>query len=279
MDVLDPLLDPWRIGHRSPGDRRGDPARGVLRGTVVWIASYRLSYPRSRWPTACCPDSFVAALAGVPLLVGAGAGVALAASLVALAGRDERVGADTATAVVVSGMFGLGGLLALSPDAPARLEELLFGDPLGVSDGDLAASAVLAVLGGAALFGLHRPLTAVAFDAAGAAAAGVAPARVRLALLLLLAAALAVAVQGLGSLLVLAVLGGARGGGPAPRAQSTGGHAGRERWWPRAPAWPGIYASHHLGTATGASVALALCAAAALGSLRPPWARRRHATV
>jgi len=278
MELLDLLLDPWRSGI----DRRAI-AEVILLGAFCgalsfWIASYRLSYPAESLAHGLLPGLVVAALAGVPLLVGAGAGVALAAGLVALAGRDERVGADTATAVVVSGMFGLGGLLALSPDAPARLEELLFGDPLGVSDGDLAASAVLAVLGGAALFGLHRPLTAVAFDAAGAAAAGVAPARVRLALLLLLAAALAVAVQGLGSLLVLAVL-------VAP-AVAVRRHARSPRAAMLAGALvatgagvAGIYASHHLGTATGASVALALCAAAALGSLRPPWARRRHAAA
>jgi ABC-type Mn2+/Zn2+ transport system permease subunit len=180
--------------------------------------------------------------------------------------------------VVVSGMFGLGGLLALSPDAPARLEELLFGDPLGVTDADLIAAAALAVLGGAALLTLHRPLSAVAFDAAGAAAAGVAPARVRLALLFLLATALAVAVQGLGSLLVLAVL-------VAP-AVAVRRHAHTPRTAMLAGATVaagaglvGLYASHHVGSAAGASVALALCAAAALGSLRRPPARARPATA
>lgn len=278
MELADLLLDPWRSGI----DRRAI-AEVVLLGTFCgglsfWIASYRLSYPAESLAHGLLPGLVLAALAGVPLLVGAGAGVALAAGLVALAGRDERVGSDTATAVVVSGMFGLGGLLALSPDAPARLEELLFGDPLGVSDGDLAAAAALAVLGGAALVALHRPLTAVAFDPAGAAAAGVAPARVRLALLLLLAAALAVAVQGLGSLLVLAVLVApavaVRRHARSPRAAMLAG-AGVAT----GAGVAGIYASHHLGTAAGASVALALCAAAALGSLRRPSARPRHAAA
>jgi ABC-type Mn2+/Zn2+ transport system permease subunit len=220
----------------------------------------------------------LAALAGVPLVLGAGAGVALAAALVAVAGRDERIGSDTATAVVVSGMFGLGGLLALSPDAPARLEELLFGDPLGVSDSDLIASAVLAALGGAVLFALHRPLTAVAFDPSGAASAGLAPARVRMALLFVLAAALAVAVQGLGSLLVLAVL-------VAPavavrgRARSPGAAMVAGAVVAAAAGVAGIYASHHLGTAAGASVALALCLAAVLGSVRRPSAPARRATA
>ncbi|MEA2402661.1 MAG: hypothetical protein QOK00_3064 [Thermoleophilaceae bacterium] len=278
MDALDVILDPWRSGI----DRRAIAEVVLLGGFCgalsFWVGSYRLSYPAESLAHGLLPGLVLAALAGVPLVLGAGAGVALAAALVAVAGRDERIGSDTATAVVVSGMFGLGGLLALSPDAPARLEELLFGDPLGVSDSDLIASAVLAALGGAVLFALHRPLTAVAFDPSGAASAGLAPARVRMALLFVLAAALAVAVQGLGSLLVLAVL-------VAPavavrgRARSPGAAMVAGAVVAAAAGVAGIYASHHLGTAAGASVALALCLAAVLGSVRRPSAPARRATA
>ena len=278
MDALDLILDPWRSGI----DRRAIAEVVLLGGFCgalsFWVGSYRLSYPAESLAHGLLPGLVLAALAGVPLLLGAGAGVALAAGLVAVAGRDERIGSDTATAVVVSGMFGLGGLLALSPDAPARLEELLFGDPLGVSDSDLAASAALAALGGATLFALHRPLTAVAFDPSGAASAGLAPARVRMALLFVLAAALAVAVQGLGSLLVLAVLVApavaVRGRTRSPSAAMLAGAVVAA-----AAGVAGIYASHHLGTAAGASVALALCFAAVLGSVRRPLAPARRATA
>ena len=137
---------------------------GFCGALSFWIVSYRLSYAAESLAHGLLPGLVLAALAGAPLLLGAGAGVSAAAALVALAGRDERIGADTATAVVVTGAFGLGGLLALSPDAPARLEELLFGDPLGVGDSDLVAAMALALVGGAALLALHRPLCAVAFD-------------------------------------------------------------------------------------------------------------------
>ncbi len=123
------------------------------------------------------------------------------------------------------------------------------------------------------LCALHRPLTAVAFDAG---AAGLPSARVRLALLLLLAAAVAVAVQGLGSLLVLAVLVApavaVRGRARSPLAAMVGGAAVAA-----VAGLAGLYASHHLGSAAGASVALALCAAAALGSVRRPRAAARPA--
>ena len=274
MELIDFIADPWRSGIERRAIAEVVLLGGICGALSFWVSSYRLSYAAESLGHGLLPGLVLAALAGVPLLLGAGAGVAVATALVALAGRDERIGADTATAVVVSGMFGLGGLLALSPDAPARLEELLFGDPLGVTDADLVAAALLAVLGGALLVALHRPLTAVAFDPDGAAAAGVRPAWVRLGLLFLLAAALAVAVQGLGSLLVLAVLVApavaVRGRARSPRAAMLAGGAVAVL-----AGLVGLYASHHLGSAAGASVALALCAAA-LGSFRRPSAAARR---
>ncbi len=231
-----------------------------------WVRSFRLAYPAESLAHGLLPGLVVAALAGAPLLAGAAGGVALAAGAVALASRDRRIDADTATAVVVSGAFGLGVLLALRPDTPARLGELLFGDPLGVSDGDLLAAATLAAVGGVALAVLHRPLTAVAFDAGGAAGLGLRAGPVRLALLLVLAAAVAVAVQGLGSLLVLAIL-----VAPAMAVGDRVRSPGRAMCAGAAVAVGagvvGLYSSYHLGGAAGASVALALCAAAGGGAL------------
>lgn len=267
MGLLELFTDPWSSGI----DRRALfelALLGCLCGPLsFWVKSYRLAYPSESLAHGLLPGLVLAALAGVPLLLGAGAGVAVAAVALAVAGRDEKIGSDTATAVVISGAFGLGVLLALRPEAPARLEELLFGDPLGVDDADLAAAGGLLLLGGAGLAVLHRPLAAVAFDPDSAGATGLAPGPVRVALLLVLAAAVAVAVQGLGSLLVLAAL-----VAPAVAVGDRVATPGRAMAAGAAVAVGagvlGIYSSFHLGGAAGASVALALCAAAALGALR-----------
>jgi ABC-type Mn2+/Zn2+ transport system permease subunit len=268
VEPFDFLLDPLRSGI----DRRAVlelSLLGAFGGALgFWVVTERLAYAAESLSHGMLPGLVLAALAGASLLLGAAVGALVAAAVIALAARDERIGPDTATAVAVTGLVGLGALLALEPDAPQRLDELLFGDPLGVSDGDLAAAAALLVVGGAALVALHRPLCAVAFDPSGAAAAGVRPALVRLALLALLAAAIAVAARGLGALLVLAVL-------VAPPV-AVGRHA-------RTPARAmlvggavavvagvvGIEVSFHAGTAAGASVALGLCLAAAVGAALP----------
>ena len=186
--------------------------------------------------------------------------------------RDRRVGPETATAVAVTGMLGLGVLMALVPSTPQRLAELLFGDPLAASDGDVAAAAALALLGGGALVALHRPLAATAFDPAGAPALGVRTNTVRVALAVLLAAAVCIAVQGLGNLLALAAviappLAVRRHTHSAAGAAAAGAAVGA------AAGVAGIYASYELDLAAGAAVALALTAAAAIGALIP--SRRR----
>jgi ABC-type Mn2+/Zn2+ transport system permease subunit len=231
-----------------------------------WVVSERLTYGAESLSHGLLPGLVLAELAGVSVLVGAAGGALVAAALIALSIRDARIGPDAGTAVAVTGLVGLGALLALAPDAPPRLEELLFGDPLGVSDGDLVAGALLLLAGGTALAALHRPLTAHSFDSAGAAALGLCPTFLRFALLGLLATAVAVAVQGLGALLVLAALVAppvavrrhVHRPGAAVLAGATVAALG---------GLAGIELSALAGTAAGASVALVLCGAAALGSL------------
>jgi ABC-type Mn2+/Zn2+ transport system permease subunit len=278
MEVVDFVIDPLRSGI----DRRALLELAMV-GSICgalgfWIVTERLSYSAESLSHGLLPGLVLAALAGAPLLLGGAAGALVAAALIAFAARDARIGPDTGTAIAVTGLVGLGALLALEPDTPQRLQELLFGDPLGVTDGDLVAGAALLLVGGAALAVLHRPLTAIAFDPEGAAAAGMRPGLTRLALLVLLAAAVAVAVQGLGALLVLAVLIGppvaVRRHTSTPAAAMLAGAAVAV-----AAAIVAIEVSFHAHSAAGASVALALCAAAALGAALRPWPRaaRAHA--
>ena len=186
------------------------------------------------------------------------------------------VSRDVAVAVVVTTMFGLGVLLALSPASPPGIESLLFGDILGPTDADLLAAAALAALVTAALWLLHGRLLATGFDRTSARALGLGPAAVDAALLLLLSAAIVVAVQGLGNLLVVAVF-----VGPAAAARRL-----TDRILPMfaiatalalLAGLAGLYLSYYAGTAAGASIALAIVAAYLLAVLLGPLAKRPRA--
>jgi ABC-type Mn2+/Zn2+ transport system permease subunit len=204
--VLDALADPFSqaLMQRALLEVLLLAAVGGTLG--CWVVLGGLSYGAESLAHGMFPGLVLAALAGVPLLLGGAAGILVAALAVALAARVERIGRDDAIAVAVTTLFGLGALLALSPDTPVGIQGLLFGDVLGTSQEDLlAGGALVAVVLLALRFGHHR-LLAVGFDRTGARALGVAPVAVDALLLTLLALAVLVAVQGLGNLLVVAVL-------------------------------------------------------------------------
>jgi ABC-type Mn2+/Zn2+ transport system permease subunit len=240
----------------------------------VWLLHLRHAYAAESLAHAMLPGLVLASLAGAPLLLGAGGGVLAAAALIALAARDTRVGPEVAVGVTVTTAFGLGAVLALSPDVPARLGELLFGDLLGASTGDLVAAAGLAALVAVALALGHRSLCAAVFDPVAAPSLGVRPQRVELALLALLAVATVAAVQGLGNLLVFALL-----VAPASAGMRLGRSVRAQLWLAAALGAAagalGLVVSAELDIAAGASVALAAVALyAAAAVLRPVAAVR-----
>jgi ABC-type Mn2+/Zn2+ transport system permease subunit len=237
----------------------------------VWLLHLRHTYAAESLAHAMLPGLVLASLAGAPLLLGAGGGVLVAAALIALAARDTRVGSEIAVGVTVTTAFGLGAVLALSPDVPARLGELLFGDLLGESTGDLVAAGALALVVAVALALGHRSLCATTFDPAAAPSLGVAPGRVELALLALLAVATVAAVQGLGNLLVFALL-----VAPASAAMRLGRSVLSQLWLAAAlgagAGALGLVVSAELDVAAGASVALAAVALYVVAALVRPSA-------
>jgi len=238
----------------------------------VWVLLYRDAYAAESISHGMLPGLVLAALAGAPLLLGAAGGVLVAAALIAFAARDTRVGPEIAVGVVVTTAFGLGAVLALAPDVPTRLGELLFGDLLGTSTSDLVAACVLAGGVGLALCAGHRPLAAAVFDPLAAPSLGVRPGRVELALLVLLALAVVAAVQGLGNLLVFALL-----VAPAAAAMRVARSVRSQVWLAAALGCAagvlGLVASAELDVAAGGSVALAAVALYVLAAITRPQRR------
>jgi len=256
---------------------------GLAGGALgCWVVFYGFSYAAESLAHSIFPGLVLAAIAGAPLLLGAAPAVVLAAAAIALIARIAGVGRDAAVAVVVTTMFGLGALLALAPSSPPGVESLLFGDVFGVTDGDLIAAAVLALLVAVTLRLLHGRLLIAGFDRGTARSLGVSPAFADAALLILLGAGIVVAVQGLGNLLVVAVF-----VGPAASARQLS-----ERMLPMMllaaglaalAGIAGLYLSYYAGTAGGASVALAIVAiylvSLLIGQLRGSSLPRVGATI
>jgi ABC-type Mn2+/Zn2+ transport system permease subunit len=252
--MLHDLLHPWA----DPTMQRAlaeVALLGISGGALgCWVVFYGLSYSAESLAHSLFPGLVVAALVGVPLLLGGAAGIVVAALAIAAAARTPEIGRDTAVAVVVTTLFGLGVVLALSPSSPPGIQALLFGDILGVSDSDLLLAGGLAVVVLVALRLLHGQLLVVGFDRSSAGAFGGRPLLVDTALLILLALTILVAVQGLGNLLVVALL-----VGPAATARLLA-----RRIVPMMAVASGLallagvgglYLSYYASTAAGASIA------------------------
>lgn len=274
-EIADFVLEPWRSGITS---------RALAETTLIalaagplgcWVVLYGLSYSAESLSHALFPGLVIASLAGMPLEAGALLGVAVAAPAIVLAGRLHGIGADAGVAVAVTSLLGLGALLALSPETPRGVRDLLFGDVLGVSGAELIGAAALAAGVLAALRVAHGRLLLVGFDRSSARAFGSSPSAADLVLLALVGVFTVIAVQALGSLLILALL-----VGPAASARLLAHRLGPMMVLAAAIAVlagiGGLYLSYHAGTAGGASIAAAvvachlLVAAAAGASRRAP---------
>jgi ABC-type Mn2+/Zn2+ transport system permease subunit len=265
-DVWHWIADPWSgdIMRRALAEI---VLLGIAGGAIgCWVVLNELSYGAESLPHAMFPGLVLAALTSIPLLVGGGLGLLAAAVAIALAARTPLIGRDSAIAVVVTALFGLGVLLALSPASPRSVQSLLFGDILAVTPRDLVAAAALTALVALALRLLHTRLTVTSFDRTTASSLGVRSDRADLALLILLAASVLIAVQALGNLLVVALL----------IAPAAGARLLARRLLPMmaiavglaiAGGIAGLYVSYHARTAAGASIALALVGTYLLAAL------------
>lgn len=231
---------------------------GLAAGALgCWVVLGDLAYGAESLAHGLLPGLVGAALLGLPLVAGGATGIVAAALGVAVAARTPAVGRDAAIAVVVTAFLGLGALLALSPASPPRVQELLFGDVLGVTGTDLVVAGVLAAVVLGVLRLAHGRLLVAGFDRPSAPALGASPALADATVLVLLALTVLVAVQSLGNLLVVAVL-----VAPAAAARRHARRFGPMMALAAALAVlagiGGLYLSFYAGTAAGASIAL-LC--------------------
>ncbi|RKQ87138.1 manganese/iron transport system permease protein [Solirubrobacter pauli] len=204
--MLDALLEPWH----EPILREAlleVVFVGLACGALgVWVVLYGRAYSAESLSHAMFPGLVVAALIGVPVVLGGAVGLVVAALAIAAAGRVRTLGADNAVAVVITSLLGLGTLLALSADSPPGLGALLFGDVLATSPSGLLLAGGLAALVLAGSWVAYPRLLAVGFDPGSARALGLRAYSAEATLAVLLTLAVLVGVQALGNLLVVAAL-------------------------------------------------------------------------
>jgi manganese/iron transport system permease protein len=195
--------------------------------------------------------------------------------------RTGRLRGDTAIGVLFAGMFALGiFLFSRIPNYVGDLFGFLFGEVLGISDGDLVAITIIGVLVVGTVAGLWKELLYSTFDPLGAAAAGLPVGRLDYLFLALMALTIVVSLQAVGIILVVAML-----VTPAAIGQLLANSFGRLVVVAVAVGMVapivGLYASYWLDAAAGATIVLVETAVflVVLGVRRGTTGRRRLAAA
>ena len=280
--TLDWLLDPW-----SAGFMRRALVEAILAGALCgalgcFVLVRGLAFFGESISHTIVLGVAVAFLAGLPVSLGAAGLAAVTVLAVQAIGADGRLSRDTAIGIVLPSLFGAGvALIAVSDGYRSRLEDVLFGSILAVTDADLilAVAACVAVAGALGLAG--KELALVAFDRSTATAMGYSVRLPDLLLLALVALAAVVALRAVGNLLLTALL-----VGPPVIARVL-----CRRFWPMVAlaaalgggaGIAGLYATWYLDVGAGPAIALVVggvAAATSVAARARRSQRRRVATA
>jgi manganese/iron transport system permease protein len=179
----------------------------VVGGVIgSWIVLHRLAFFAHAVGTAAFPGLVVAGPWGIPPQLGAlAAGLGMAGGVEGL-GRRGKMESGAATGLLLVGALALGIVLASDVyDAGAGVDRLLFGTLFGVSDLDLALTALVALAALGLNAALWRPWLAAGFDAGNARVLRLSTRATELLLTAAIAAAVVVSLDAVGALLVTAL--------------------------------------------------------------------------
>jgi manganese/iron transport system permease protein len=206
----------------------------------------------------------------------------LAALGIGAVSKGAQVKEDTAIGIVFVGMFALGiALISTMRSYTVDLVHFLFGDVLGVSQGDLLLTAVFGLLVIVTIVAFYKEFLVISFDPILAETLRLRSDRLRYLLLVLIAVAIVVSLQTVGVALMLGML-------ITPAATA---FLLTRRMLPMMAVAAligvlssiiGLYISYYVGVASGAAIVLVCTAFFLLAALFAPgrgwvWQQRRQA--
>jgi manganese/iron transport system permease protein len=180
----------------------------VLAGVLgSWVVLRRLAFYTHAVGTATFPGLVVAVPWGVaPQLTALAAALGFGAGLERLS-RGRRLDPGAATGLLLVAALAVGIILASDVyESSAGVDQLLFGSLIGLSEQDVALTALAVVAALLAHGAMHRAWLAMGFDPSSARALGVRTALADRVLLAAVAVAVVVSLDAVGALLVAVVL-------------------------------------------------------------------------
>lgn len=155
---------------------------------------------------AVLPGVIIAYLMNIPIIIGAFVTGMICAISTGYFTNNSRLKEDTVMGVVFSGLFALGIVLFTKVQTDLHLDEILFGDMLGVNWKDIGLTALLTVPAFALIIVKRRDLMVFAFDPQHAKIVGLNTTVLHYGLLTVLSLVIVASIKAVGIILVIAVL-------------------------------------------------------------------------
>jgi zinc/manganese transport system permease protein/manganese/iron transport system permease protein len=201
------LLDPFASGFLLRA-LLGGVLVAVLCGVVgTWVVLRGMAFLGEAMAHGLLPGVAIAALLGLPPVLGAAVSAGVMTAGVGLVARRPRSSPDVTIGLFYVGMLALGVIIvSRSRSFATDLTAILFGDVLAIGEGDLLLLAVALAVVLVLVVVFHRPFVALAFDERVAASLGLRPRLAHVVLVGLVTLVVVASYQAVGSLLVVGLL-------------------------------------------------------------------------
>ena len=173
----------------------------------TWVVLRGMTFLGDAMAHGVIPGITLAFLLEVNLSIGAAVSALVMVAGIDVVNRRSRLPQDAGIGLLFVGMLALGVMIISLKGAYAGdLTAILFGDALGVTWGDVAATGAAAIVTFVITGLLYRPFLVLSFSRAKADALGFRPGLTHVVMLALIGLAIVVSFQTVGTLLVFAFL-------------------------------------------------------------------------
>lgn len=204
---MDWLVEPFELAFQQRALLGGSLAAIVLSLVGTWVVIRGMSFLGDALVHGVIPGIALAVLLDFNPVLGALGAAAVMLAGISLVHRQTTFSEDTSIGLLFVGMLGLGVILISRTTSYAgNIAEILFGDALGVTSGDVVMLGVLAIVVTAVSVVLYRPFLVLSFNEQKAAVLGLRPRLTHVVLLILITVSIVGSFQTVGTLLVFAML-------------------------------------------------------------------------
>lgn len=205
--MLDLLTDPFAYTFMRNALYAG--VLTVIASSLIgtWVVMRGMAFMGDAMAHGVLPGIAIAFILGGNLLVGAALSAAVMILGVSIASARSRLGQDTAIGLLFVGMLAAGvAIISMGGAYAGDLTTILFGEPLGVTRGNVRTLVIATGLTALATVALYRPFLALSFSRAKAQVLGLRPGLTHLVMLALIAVVVVSSFRTVGTLLVFAFI-------------------------------------------------------------------------